>query len=108
MRWSVSLLALLLGTHAALAQQTPAAPGSFRAAQETGLDLSLRPVDLLNVEPSPAAPGSFRAAQDTGLTTPWSREIGSKWSLEGFQGPAGPPPWEKSKQPIGIQLKRQL
>jgi hypothetical protein len=108
MRWSVSLLVLLLGTGAVLAEELPAAPGSFRAAQDTGLDLSLRPVDLLNVDQSRAAPGSFRAAQDAGLTTPWSHEIGPKWSLEGYQGPAGPPPWEKSKEPIGIKLKRQL
>jgi hypothetical protein len=99
---------LLLGAGVVLAEEPPAAPGSFRAAQDTGLDLSLRPVDLLNVDPSRAAPGSFRAAQDAGLTTPWSHGIGPKWSLEGYQGPAGPPPWEKPREPIGIKLKRQL
>ena len=52
MRWSVFVLALLLGIGPVLAAELPAAPGSFRAAQETGLDLSLRPVDLLNVDPS--------------------------------------------------------
>ncbi len=108
MRWSVSVLALLLGTVAVLAGDLPAAPGSFRAAQDTGLDLSLRPVDLLNVDQTSAAAGSFRAAQDAGLTTPWSHELGSKWSLEGYQGPAGPPVWQNSKQPVGIKLKRDL
>jgi hypothetical protein len=108
MRWSVALLAFLLGTGVLLAEELPAAPGSFRAAQDTGLDLSLRPVDLLNVDLPRGAAGSFRAAQDAGLTTPWSREVGPKWSLEGYQGPAGPPAWEAPGQPVGIKLKRDL
>ncbi len=108
MRWSVFALALLLPAATVLAEEPAAAPGSFRAAQETGLDLSLRPVDLLNIEPQQAAAGSFRAAQDAGLTTPWSREVGPKWSLEGYQGPAGPPAWGAPRQPVGLKLKREL
>jgi hypothetical protein len=108
MRWSVSLLALLLGAGAAQAEDLPAAPGSFRAAQDTGIDLGLRPVDFLNVEDVKGAAGSFRAAQDAGLTTPWSHELGAKWSLEGYQGPAGPPVWQDPEEPVGIKLKRDL
>ncbi len=108
MRWSVSVLALLLGSGAVLAADAPAAPGSFRAAQETGIDLRLRPVDLLNIDQPQGAPGSFRSAQDAGLTTPWSHQIGRKWSLEGFQGPAGPPVWQDPEEPVGIKLKREL
>jgi hypothetical protein len=107
MRCSVLLVPFLLGTGAALAAEAPAAPGSFRAAQETGLDLSPRPVDLLNVD-AKAPPGSFRAAQEVGLNTPWSRELGPKWSLEGYQGPAGPPSWDRPREPVGIKLKREL
>jgi hypothetical protein len=107
MRWSVFPVAFQLGTGAAMAEEAPAAPGSFRAAQETGLDLGLRPVDLVNVDQK-APPGSFRAAQDAGLNTPWSREIGPKWSLEGYQGPAGPPAWDRPREPVGIKLKREL
>jgi hypothetical protein len=109
MRWSVChLTLLLLGSGIALAEDPPAPPGSFRAAQETGLDLGLRPVDLLNLEVAKPAAGSFRAAQEAGLTTPWSRELGPKWSLEGYQGPAGPPAWEKPGEPVGIKVKREL
>jgi hypothetical protein len=108
MRWPVSLLALLLAPGAVLTEEPAAAPGALRAAQETGLDLGLRPVDLLNVDASRAPPGSFRAAQDAGLDKPWSREIGPKWSLEGYQGPAGPPAWEGPREPVGIKLKRDL
>lgn len=71
----------------------PARQGSFRAAQETGLDFSLRPVDLLNVAPGSPPPGSFRAAQDMGSSDAWSRRYGNRWSAEGYQGPGAPPPW---------------
>jgi hypothetical protein len=75
-----------------------AAPGSFRAAQETGLDFSLRPVDLLNVAPGSAPPGSFRAAQDTGSHDAWLRHYGNRW-LDG--GPGPPPPWAgRRDQPL--------
>ena len=63
---------------------------------------------LADVDSANGAAGSFRAAQDAGLTVPWSREIGPKWWLEGYQGPAGPPPWKDSNQPVGIQLKHEL
>jgi len=78
-----------------------AAPGSFRSAQETGLDLSLRPVDLLNVPPGSAPPGSFRAAQDIGARGAWPGLYGERWSREGFQGPGAPPPWAGGRdQPL--------
>ena len=105
-RWSVCFLALLLGTGAALAGDLPAAPGSFRAAQDTGIDLSLRPVDLLNVDETSAAPGSFRAAQDAGL--PWSHQLSPKWSLEGYQEPAARPVGRDPKELVGVRLKRDL
>jgi hypothetical protein len=77
-----------------------APPGSFRGAQETGLDLSLRPVDLLNLAPGSAPSGSFRAAQDIGGDA-WSRRYGERWSREGYQGPGAPPPWAGGKdQPL--------
>lgn len=80
--------------------------GSFRAAQEEGLDLSLRPVDLLNVDPG-AAPGSFRAAQDAGKDA-WSKPMSQKWALEGYQGPGGPPAWDEQEEPVGVKLMRRF
>jgi hypothetical protein len=78
-----------------------AAPGSFRAAQETGLDFSLRPVDLLNIAPGSAPPGSFRAAQDIRTRDAWSQPYGDRWSAEGYQGPGAPPPWAGGRdQPL--------
>lgn len=77
------------------AQKTDAgAPaGSFRAAQDRGLDFSLRPVDLLNVAPGGAAPGSYRAAQDIGRRHAWSRGLGDGWS-----GPGVPPSWAGGRE----------
>lgn len=104
-------LALTLMMGEALAE-TPeatdgsASNGSFRAAQEEGLDLSLRPVDLLNVDPG-AAPGSFRAAQDAGKDA-WSKPMSQKWALEGYQGPGGPPAWDEQEEPVGVKLMRRF
>ncbi len=102
MRWSVRAACLILGL-AALPDlraddddsgaDTAAAAGSFRAAQELGLDYSIRPVDILNIAPGGAPPGSFRAAQDAGTGDRWSRRYGDRWSAEGYQGPGTPPPW---------------
>jgi hypothetical protein len=95
MRWSVwacLILALTPPTRPG-ADEDGTASGSFRAAQETGLDFSLRPVDLLNVAPGSPPPGSFRAAQDMGSSDAWSRRYGNRWSAEGYQGPGAPPPW---------------
>jgi hypothetical protein len=80
-------------------------PGSFRAAQETGIDFSLRPVDLLNVAPGSAPPGSFRSAQDLG-SGPWSRfDRGSP--AAGYQGPGAPPPWAGGRdRPLGSGAQR--
>jgi hypothetical protein len=89
--WTACLISALRAPAALLADEA-AAPGSFRAAQEIGLDLSLRPVDLLNVAPGSPPPGSFRAAQDVGSGDVWSRRFGS-WSAKGYQGPGAPPPW---------------
>lgn len=104
--------ACLLLALAALAQsraqdgETAAAPSSFRAAQEEGLDLSLRPIDLINADRARATPGSFRAAQDIGLASPWSR-FDQRAPAEGYQGPGAPPPWAGGKdQPLGSGAQR--
>jgi hypothetical protein len=110
MRWSVRAACLILGL-AALPElraddddggtDTGAAAGSFRAAQELGLDYSVRPVDILNIAPGGAPPGSFRAAQDAGTKDLWSRRYGDRWSAEGYQGPGAPPPWAGGRdQPL--------
>jgi hypothetical protein len=83
--------------------QAGAAPSSFRAAQDEGLNLSLRPIDLINVDRG-AAPGSFRAAQDTGLA--WPR-FDQRSASEGYQGPGAPPPWAGGKErPLGSGAQR--
>jgi hypothetical protein len=88
------------------ADEAGAAAGSFRGAQETGLNLSLRPVDLLNLAPGSAPPGSFRAAQEIGGDA-WSRRYGDRWSAQGYQGPGAPPPWAGGKdQPLGSGAAR--
>ena len=105
LRWSVRAAYLI---PALIALATPradeaggAAPGSFRAAQDVGLDFSLRPVDLLNVAPGNAPPGSFRAAQDIGGGDAWSRRYGERWSSQGYQGPGAPPGWAGGRdQPL--------
>jgi hypothetical protein len=105
MRWSVRA-ACPIATLIALAMPRAdeaggTVPGSFRAAQEVGLDFSLRPVDLLNVAPGSPPPGSFRAAQDIGAGDAWSRRYGDRWSAEGYQGPGVPPPWAGGRdQPL--------
>ena len=67
-----------------------------------GLDLSLRPVDLLNVAPGSAPPGSFRAAQDVSGDA-WSGLYGGRWAAEGYQGPGAPPPWAGGRdRPLGF------
>jgi hypothetical protein len=84
--------------------QPGAAPSSFRAAQDAGLNLSLRPIDLVNLDR--AAPGSFRAAQDIGLASPWSR-YDQRSATEGYQGPGAPPPWAGGKErPLGSGAQR--
>ena len=93
--WAACLILAVAPLVRPEAQQGGAPSGSFRAAQELGLDLSLRPVDLLNVAPGSAPPGSFRAAQDAGPA--WGRG----WSAEGYQGPGTPPPWAGGRdQPL--------
>lgn len=102
-RGSVQAACLLLALAAlveprAQEDQTGAAPSSFRAAQDQGLDLSLRPIDLINLDRG-APPGSFRAAQDTGFSY--------RWSTEGYQGPGAPPPWAGGKdRPLGTGAQR--
>jgi hypothetical protein len=104
MPWSVRAACLILALAAAPgpgAQQGGAASGSFRAAQDVGLDLSLRPVDLLNLTPGSAPSGSFRAAQDIGTRGAWPGLYGERWSAEGYQGPGSPPPWAGGRdQPL--------
>jgi hypothetical protein len=106
-RWTGSTVqaACLLVALAALVEsraqegQTGAAPSSFRAAQDQGLSLSLRPIDLINLDRRGATPGSFRAAQDTGFS--------DRWSTEGYQGPGAPPPWAGGKdRPLGTGAQR--
>ena len=78
-----------------------AAKGSFRAAQEKGLDLSVD-YDALAAKPekskaseegktgegeaqeSPAAAGSYRAAQDQNVPqgVDWSRRLGKNWRMD--------------------------
>jgi hypothetical protein len=83
-----------------------AAAGSFRAAQDLGLDYSLRPADILNVPPGGAPPGSFRAAQDAGNSDAWSRRFGDRWSADGYQGPGVPPPWAGGRdQPLDSRTR---
>ena len=99
--WAACLILALAPVTGPGAQEGGAASGSFRAAQETGLDFSLRPVDLLNVAPGSAPPGSFRAAQDIGTRDAWSQLYGGRWSAEGYQGPGAPPPWAGGRdQPL--------
>jgi hypothetical protein len=100
--WAVCLILVLAhGAGPGADEADGAAPGSFRAAQETGLDLSLRPVDLLNIAPGSAPSGSFRAAQDVGSGDAWSRLYGGRWSAEGYLGPGAPPPWAGGRdQPL--------
>jgi hypothetical protein len=98
--WAACLASALSASVTPRADEASAAPGSFRAAQEVGLDFSLRPVDLLNVAPGGASPGSFRAAQDIGGDR-WSRRYGDRWSAEGYQGPGVPPSWAGGRdQPL--------
>jgi hypothetical protein len=109
MRWPLPiawlLVTLALLPRSGADEAAGGAPGSFRAAQETGLNLSLRPVDLLNLAPGSAPSGSFRAAQDIGA--PWSRRYGERWSAQGYQGPGAPPPWAGGKdQPLGSGARR--
>jgi len=110
-RLLVPSLALTFVMGATVLAETPttdgsAGSGSFRAAQEEGLDLSLRPVDLLNVDPG-ASPGSFRAAQDAG-TDAWKKPVDQRWALEGYQGPGGPPAWDEREEPVGVKLMRRF
>lgn len=75
-----------------------AAPGSYRQAQELGIDLALRPVDLIN-QPERAAPGSFRAAQE--VQSPIGRDLGGEWARSRVDGrdqtaiPEGPQVWDE-------------
>jgi hypothetical protein len=100
------LLALaILAPPRAQEDQAGAAPSSFRAAQDEGLNLSLRPIDLINLDRG-AAPGSFRAAQDIGLATRWS-QFDQRAPAEGYQGPGAPPPWAGGKeQPLRSGAQR--
>ena len=99
--WPVSLVLALASATGPGAQQGGAASGSFRAAQDVGLNLSLRPVDLLNLSPGRAPSGSFRAAQDIGTRNAWPGLYGERWSAEGYQGPGAPPPWAGGRdQPL--------
>ncbi len=77
-----------------------AANGSFRAAQDKGLDLSLDYDELAarseaslkeeeedgkeEAEQSPAAAGSYRAAQDEDVPqgVDWSRRLGKNWRMD--------------------------
>jgi hypothetical protein len=75
-----------------------AAPGSFRQAQELGIDLAVRPADLIN-RPERAAPGSFRAAQD--VRSPIGRDLGGEWARSRVDDrdqtavPEGPQVWDE-------------
>jgi hypothetical protein len=101
-----ALLAVALATQPRAQEGNTGAPaGSVRAAQDLGLDFSLRPVDLLNVDPGGAPPGSYRAAQDIGRNAS-SSPYGDRWSAEGYQGPWVPPPWAGGRdQPLDSRTR---
>ena len=114
--------ALLFAASGALAQGDDpgfpggsAAQGSFRAAQEKGLDLSLDYEALLSdnaAYESPAPTGSYRAAPDVPAGKNWSRRLGSKWVVDPVvlnrrqDGTLDEPNADVPDQVLGIELRR--
>lgn len=125
-------IALLFAASGALAQGDDsgspdggAAQGSFRAAQEKGLDLSIdyEALDSQNADDeapdsqsaddeSPAPAGSYRAAQDMPAGKNWSRKLGSKWVVDPValnrrqDGTLDEPNADVPDQMLGIEVRR--
>ncbi|MDH3597906.1 MAG: hypothetical protein OEU09_21620 [Rhodospirillales bacterium] len=124
--------ALLFAASGALAQADDpgspnggAAQGSFRAAQERGLDLSIgrealdshdadgEAPDSQNAEDeSPAPAGSYRAAQDVPAGKNWSRRLGKNWVADPVamnrrqDGTLDEPNADVPDQVLGIEVRR--
>jgi hypothetical protein len=111
-----------LATSGALAQigapgarDGDAPPGSFRAAQDRGLDLSVD-YEALGSDgaeyESPAPAGSYRAAQDVPEAVDWSRRLGSKWVVDPValnrrqDGTLNEPNADVPDQVLGIEVRR--
>jgi hypothetical protein len=91
--------------------------GSYRAAQDKGLDLTAdydapfanQPGDI-----GGAPPGSFRAAQDLPARVDWSRRVGKSWELDPVllhrrqAGRPDRPDDDLSKKTLGIELRRRF
>ena len=114
--------ALLFAASGALAQvddpgspDRGAAQGSFRAAQQKGLDLSIdyEALDSHSADDeSPAPAGSYRAAQDVPASVDRSRKLGSKWVVDPVllnrrqDGTLDKPNADVPDQMLGIELRR--
>ncbi len=102
-----------------------AARGSFRAAQERGLDLSIGrealDSDTADYEApdsdtadneSPAPAGSYRAAQDVPAGKNWSRRLGKNWVADPValnrrqDGTLDEPNADVPDQVLGIEVRR--
>ncbi len=91
--------------------------GSYRAAQDQGLDLTVD-YDALFANQSgdrgSAPPGSFRAAQDLPARVDWSRRVGKSWELDPVllhrrqTGQPQRPGDDLSNKTIGIELRRRF
>ena len=119
--WLLWLVPWLLALHVVAARAgeevTGAPAGSYRAAQERGLDLSLDYDTSLGEEPDPVrgAPiGSFRAAQELPARVDWSRRVGKSWELDPVllhrrqAGQPERPGDDLSNKTLGIELRRRF
>ena len=110
--WLVSLQVVAANAGEA-ARGAPA--GSYRAAQEQGLDLSLDYDPALGAGPGPvrSAPhGSFRGAQELPARVDWTRPVGKSWELDPVflhrrqAGQPERPGDDLSNTTLGIELRR--
>lgn len=118
--WFAWAALLLFGQAAsALAEEygSGAAAGSFRAAQEEGLDLTL-PFDPVEGEDPSAAtddvPGGSGAAEDGPDRVDWSRRVGEDWELNPVllnrrqAGQPDRPDDDLSNKLLGIELRKEF
>ena len=91
--------------------------GSYRAAQDKGLDLTADYDALFANQPGDggsAPPGSFRAAQDLPARVDWSRRVGKSWELDPVllhrrqAGQPQRPGDDLSNKTLGIELRRRF
>ena len=91
--------------------------GSYRAAQDKGLDLTFDYDALFANQPSDgygAPTGSFRAAQDVPARVDWSRRVGKTWELDPVllhrrqAGQPDRPGDDLSNKTLGIELRRRF